>query len=54
MNNDNEERILYDKPLYLEKDPIFRRTVDMDYIIQPKGMLKRGSMCSTELLSKTK
>lgn len=46
---DTEERLLHEKPLYIDKDPIFKKTVDLDYIIQPRGMIKRGTMCSTEL-----
>lgn len=39
---------------YLNNDLIYKQTTDegIDYIIQPRGMLKRGSMCKTELMSK--
>ena len=31
---------------------LLRQTKDLDYIIQPQAMTKRGSMCITELYSK--
>lgn len=45
---------IQDREPYLDNEPIYKQTTDggIDYIIQPKGMLKWGSMCSTELMSK--
>ena len=37
---------------HLNQNAILRQTKDLDYIIQPQAMTKRGSMCITELYSK--
>ena len=49
-----EYRHMFDRHLYVDQTPIFKKTTDLDYIIQPRAMVKRGSMCTTELMSKSK
>jgi hypothetical protein len=40
-------------PAFYKNDLIFQQTPDQDYIIQPKSMVHAGSMCVTELYSRT-
>ena len=44
-----EAYVIDNKLLLNEKEPIFLKKGPNDYIIQPKAMLNRGSMCITEL-----
>ena len=40
----SEEIYLYDRKLYTDQTPLIKKTLDLDYIILPKSMLKRGTM----------
>ena len=55
IGRDYEPKVIDSKILENDKEMIFYKPMGSDYILQPKAMLYRGSMWSSELYSnKTK